>query len=74
MTESMRLIRWPDVHKKIGKSRTQVWRDIRAGRFPAPLQLGPNSIGWEETAIDHWLTNRPVVNWALKNEVPKNAA
>jgi predicted DNA-binding transcriptional regulator AlpA len=28
-----RLIRWPEVKKKTGLSRTTIWREVRAGRF-----------------------------------------
>lgn len=42
-----------------GKSRQQIWRDIRAGKFPAPIELGPNSVGWFEYEVDEWLANRP---------------
>ena len=45
--------------RKTGKSRQQIWRDIRAGSFPAPIELGPNSVGWYADEIDEWLASRP---------------
>jgi prophage regulatory protein len=45
------ILRWPDVHRLTGRSRTQAWRDIRAGKFPAPVKLGPNSVGWYEDEV-----------------------
>jgi predicted DNA-binding transcriptional regulator AlpA len=50
---------WRGVSAATGKSRVQIWRDIRAGRFPAPVELGPNSIGWYRNEIDAWITGRP---------------
>lgn len=50
---------WRGASAATGKSRVQLWRDIRDGRFPAPIQLGPNSIGWYRTEIDAWLAARP---------------
>jgi prophage regulatory protein len=50
---------WRGVSGVTGKSRVQLWRDIRAGRFPAPVELGPNSIGWHRAEIDAWITTRP---------------
>ena len=47
------------VEKKVGKSRQQIWRDIRAETFPAPIELGPNSVGWYADEIDEWLASRP---------------
>ena len=54
-----RIVRKPAVCEKVGKSGVQVWRDVRAGKFPPPVQLGPNSIGWYEDEIDTWLASRP---------------
>ena len=56
--DGRKVIREPVVQKKTGKSRTQRWRDIRKGVFPAPIELGPNSIGWFEDEIDQWLATR----------------
>ena len=47
------------VQDRVGKSRVQIWRDVRAGKFPAPVELGPNSIGWFEDEVEAWLANRP---------------
>ena len=54
-----KIIRPKEVSKKIGKSRVQTWRDVRTGKFPAPLELGPNSIGWYEDEIEEHLANLP---------------
>ena len=59
-----RVLRWDAVHERISKSRAQVWRDIRAGKFPAPITLGGNSVGWYADEIDAWLAARPRVNYA----------
>ncbi len=42
-----------------GKSRITIWRDVKAGTFPAPIELGPNSVGWYEDEINDWLASRP---------------
>lgn len=57
MTDTM--LRQPEVLRRTGLSRTSIWRRVREGDFPAPHQLGPNSIGWPESEIDEWLDNRP---------------
>jgi len=54
-----RIIRGSVVCGRTGKSRVGVWRGVRAGTFPAPVQLGPNSVGWYEDEIDAWLATRP---------------
>ena len=45
--------------RKCGKGRVQIWRDVRANRFPAPIELGPNSVAWFEDELDAWLASRP---------------
>lgn len=45
--------------RKTGKSRVQIWRDVRDNRFPPPIELGPNSIAWFEDEIDAWIADRP---------------
>ena len=54
-----KIIRPKELSKQIKKSRVQIWRDVRANKFPAPVSLGPNSIGFYEDEIEHWLESRP---------------
>jgi prophage regulatory protein len=28
---------------------------VKAGKFPAPIKVGQNRIGWVESEIDEWL-------------------
>jgi predicted DNA-binding transcriptional regulator AlpA len=61
-TNSMprRVVRgWDGASRKVSKSRTQLWRDVRDNRFPAPFQLGSNSVAWFEDELDAWLSSRP---------------
>ena len=55
---------WRQAEKRAGKGRVQLWRDVRAGLFPVPRQLGPNSIGWTEEEFDEHFANLPRVSWA----------
>ena len=57
------VIRWPEVERRTQRSRTQAWRDIRAGKFPAPVRTGENSVAWFEDEIDGWLADRPRVTY-----------
>ena len=63
-TGTRRILRWPEVHLLIGRSRTQIWRDIRVGAFPTPVQLGANAIGWHEHEIVAWMEARPRAAYA----------
>ena len=53
------MLRAPEVMARTGLSRVTIWRRVRAGTFPAPVQLGENSIGWPASEITAWLANRP---------------
>jgi len=63
-TPENRVLRDAEVRARTGLSRVQRWRLVRSGKFPAPVQLSPNAIGWMEDAINTWLADRPTVDWA----------
>jgi predicted DNA-binding transcriptional regulator AlpA len=46
------------------KSRVTLWRRVRAGTFPAPVDLGGGRIAWVRSEIDAWIETRPRVAWA----------
>ena len=50
--------------ERTGQSRIQIWRQVRAGDFPAPIVLGANSVGWYEDELTAWVENRPRVDYA----------
>lgn len=51
----MKLLSFEDLFEKgIRKSRAQINRDIKAGRFPRPVRLG-KSPAWPETEIDEYI-------------------
>jgi prophage regulatory protein len=45
----------------VPKSRTTLWRDMRADppRFPRPISLGGRRVGWLESEILKWIANQP---------------
>ena len=51
---SPRVQRLPAVLAQTGMGRSLIYREIAAGRFPAPLKLGRAS-GWLSSDIDAWL-------------------
>ncbi len=54
-----RMLRPTEVMARTGLSRTTIWRRVRAGKFPPPVVLGEQSIGWPESIIDEWCDSRP---------------
>jgi predicted DNA-binding transcriptional regulator AlpA len=50
---------WAGICDEVPKSRVQIWRDVRAGRFPAPIETGANSIAWIRSEVEAWKASRP---------------
>lgn len=57
---SMRVLFFRDLKNKkgIAWSRQHVYRQVNAGKFPAPIKLGEATIAWIEHEIDAWLDER----------------
>jgi prophage regulatory protein len=39
-------------------SRASIYKRIRAGQFPPPIRLGPNSVAWIRENVEEWLEER----------------
>ena len=63
---SNRFIRFPELQRKVGKSRTTVWRDEREGLFPARRRTGKNSVGWLESEVDDWILKQTKISGEKK--------
>jgi prophage regulatory protein len=50
---------WAGVCQEVHKSRVQLWRDVRAGVFPAPIEMGPNRVAWIRSEVEQWKRTRP---------------
>jgi prophage regulatory protein len=53
-----RMLSWPAVHSRTGLGRTTVFREIKAGRFPASVKISKGRVGWRESDIDAWIEAR----------------
>lgn len=53
-----RIIRWPEVHERVGYCRTNIYYLIQSGDFPAPIKLGPRAVGWLESDVENWIESR----------------
>ncbi len=52
------IVRKPELCRNLGISPVTLWRWTRRKGFPAPIKLGPNSVGWIEAEINDWLAAR----------------
>jgi prophage regulatory protein len=68
------MLRMRDVLAQTGLSRSTVWRKIRAGKFPPPIELSENAIGWSADVIAEWKANRPRRTYGAPVAEPSRAA
>jgi prophage regulatory protein len=54
----MTIHRLPSVLTMTGLSRTNVYKQIAAKTFPAPVKLGARAVGWLEAELETWLAAR----------------
>jgi prophage regulatory protein len=53
------ILRFRDVEQATGLSRTTIWRERLAGRFPKPVRLTATLCGWRASDITAWIEGRP---------------
>ena len=56
---SDRLMTRQQVQARTALSRTSIYRKMREGTFPAPLQIGARAVRWPESEIEAWIADRP---------------
>lgn len=52
------LLRLPEVLKRIGISRSELYRRESIGQFPRRVSLGVRSVGWNSDEIQSWIEDR----------------
>lgn len=53
-----RILRRAEVLEITGLSAATIYRWISKEYFPAPVQLGPNSVGWLASEVEEWIKSR----------------
>lgn len=48
-----------EVAKFTRLSRSSIYRLMKAGEFPRPIRVGPNSVRWRTSDIANWSDSRP---------------
>ena len=54
-----RLLNRAEVQERCGIARTTIYRLMRTGQFPEPLQIGPRAVRWKESEIAEFVESRP---------------
>ena len=47
------------VVQRTGLSKSTLYRLIKQGAFPPPLQLAARAVRWRSDEVDEWLSSRP---------------
>ncbi|CAG9199997.1 helix-turn-helix transcriptional regulator [Burkholderia glumae] len=50
-----RLINCEEVRSRTQLSKTEIYRRMNAGKFPANVKLGLRAVAWREADIDGWI-------------------
>ena len=53
-----RILRRPEVERRIGFGRSQIYKMILEGRFPKAKRLGIRAVGWDSAEVDRWIAER----------------
>ena len=54
-------IRRKQVEMRTGLSRSTIYQYVKDGTFPRPIPLGPRAVGWLESDVSGWITDRVVM-------------
>ncbi len=53
--EEPRLQRLAEVRDRTGLSRSEIYRRVSIGTFPAPVKLGRRSTAWDSRKVSAWI-------------------
>ena len=56
-----KLLRLWQVMEITSLSKSTIYRMIRSGDFPSPLQIGSKSVAWRQIDLEKWMKNLPQV-------------
>ena len=59
------LLRREDVEALLGVSRSWIYAEMRAGRFPEPVKISKRAVRWRVADLDEWMSSRPVAHGDL---------
>ena len=64
MTEvrAQELLRREEAEQRFGASRSWIYCELRAGRFPEPVRIGKRAVRWKVVDLDEWAAGRPVAH------------
>ena len=64
-TGTRELLRREEVEARLGVSRSWIYAQMRAGRFPEPVKISKRAVRWRVADLDEWLSERPLAEGDL---------
>ena len=52
------ILRLPTVKARTGLSRSSIYQRVTDGSFPRPISLGARAVGWVESEIEGWISQK----------------
>lgn len=56
---TIKLLSASEVANTIGMSKSWIYQQIKQGKFPEPLRLGPQKTAWKFADIAEWVNSLP---------------
>ena len=54
-----RLVNRAEVARIVGLERSTIYRHMKSGAFPLPLQIARGTVRWRLSEIEAWIDSRP---------------
>lgn len=59
ISNGSRILRRPQVEALIGLRKSALYQLVKAGQFPAPIQITKRAVGWRASDIEQWIRALP---------------
>ena len=59
-------LRRSEVERITGLSSSEIYRRIKDGKFPEPIQLGARAVAWASSSIEEWQDECRAAGWDPK--------
>jgi prophage regulatory protein len=53
-----RIVRIKELKLLLGVSNATIYRHIKLNKFPKPIQLSTNIVGWRLSVVEAWINER----------------
>lgn len=63
-----RILRIHQITEMVGLSRASIYRLMRMSRFPKSITIGIKAVGWLESEIELWLTEKEIESTPIDYE------